>query len=136
MDQEAMTRLSRDAIPQTRIFADHALSRAAGAPLVPGNSVRLLKDAAENYPAWLEAISSAKSYIHFESFILQEDDIGRQLGEAFIAKAREGVPVRLLVDGFGGLGYPSRSFWRWLREAGVEVRRFNPPRFDSPFGWL
>jgi cardiolipin synthase len=32
-------------------------SRASGAPLREGNRVRLLKDAAENYPAWLDAIA-------------------------------------------------------------------------------
>ena len=34
-----------------RITADDAFSRIAAAPLVPGNSLRLLKDAGENYPA-------------------------------------------------------------------------------------
>jgi cardiolipin synthase len=131
-----MTRLSREPIPSTRVLADQAFSRAAGAPLVPGNSVRLLKDAAENYPAWLEAIGSATSFVHFETFILHEDDVGRQFGDAFAAKAREGVRVRLLYDWFGDFGYTSRRFWRSLRQAGVEVRRFNPLRLDSPFGWM
>ena len=36
-----------------RVMADQAFSRAAGAPLVQGNAVRILKDGAENYPAWL-----------------------------------------------------------------------------------
>ena len=39
-----------------RLLADQAFSRTAGAPLVGGNKVRLLKDAAENFPAWLDAI--------------------------------------------------------------------------------
>lgn len=34
-----------------RSLAEQAFSRAAGAPLVLGNGVRLLKDAGENYPA-------------------------------------------------------------------------------------
>jgi cardiolipin synthase A/B len=136
MDQKTTTRFSKEAVPQARILANQAFSRAAGAPLVSGNSVRLLKDADENYPAWLEAINSARRYIHFEAFILHEDDIGHQFGEAFAAKTREGVQVRLLYDWFGDFGYTSRSFWRSLKQAGVEVRRFNPPRLDSPFGWL
>lgn len=41
-------------------LADQAFSRAAGAPLVGGNRVRLLRDARENYPAWLDAISAAE----------------------------------------------------------------------------
>ena len=42
-----------------RALAEHVFSRAAGAPLVGGNAVTLLRDASENYPAWLAAIQSA-----------------------------------------------------------------------------
>lgn len=44
----------------THALADQAFSRAAGAPLVGENRVRLLRDARENYPAWLDAISAAE----------------------------------------------------------------------------
>jgi cardiolipin synthase len=46
-------------ISPIREFAEQAFSRTAAAPLVSGNSVRILKDAMENYPAWLEAIPGA-----------------------------------------------------------------------------
>ena len=122
--------------PSVRELADQAFSRAAGAPLIEGNRVVLLKDAQENYPAWLNAIHSAKHYIHFESYIIHEDDSGWMFADALTAKAREGVRVRLLYDWMGGLGKTSRSFWNHLRAAGVEVRCYNTPRFDSPLGWL
>ncbi|HSF25698.1 MAG TPA: phospholipase D-like domain-containing protein [Blastocatellia bacterium] len=126
----------RDALSPVRVLANQAFSRAAGAPLVEGNSVRLLKDARENYPAWLDAISAARHYIHFESFIIHEDDQGWMFADALVAKAREGVRVRLIYDWMGGFGKTSRSFWNYMRSGGVEVRCYNPPRFDSPFGWL
>lgn len=119
-----------------RAVADQEFSRAAGAPLVGNNSVRLLRDAAENYPAWLEAISSARLYVHFESYIIHDDDAGRQFAAALIAKAQQGVRVRLVYDWLGGLGKASRKFWRELRAGGVEVRCYNPPRLDAPLGWL
>jgi len=119
-----------------RITVDDAFSRIVAAPLVPGNSVRLLRDAAENYPAWLDAIGAARSWIHFESYIIHEDAIGRQFAARLEERARAGVRVSLLYDWLGALGHASRRFWRRLRDAGVEVRCFNPPRFDSPFGWL
>lgn len=119
-----------------RAIADQAFSRAASAPLVDGNSVRLLKDARENYPAWLDAIRAATRYIHFETYIIHEDELGHMFSEALIAKAREGVQVRLIYDWMGGFGKTSRSFWNRLRAAGVDVRCYNPPRLDSPFGWL
>lgn len=119
-----------------RNLADQAFSRAAGAPLIAGNSIRLLIDAKENYPAWLDAIAGAQHYVHFESYIIHEDEVGWHFADALIAKAREGVRVRVLYDWLGGLGKTSRSFWNHLREGGVEVRCYNPPRLDSPFGWL
>jgi cardiolipin synthase A/B len=119
-----------------RALADQAFSRAAGAPLIEANRVRLLKNATENYPAWLDAIRAAKHHIHFESYIIHEDDAGRKFAEAFLAKAREGVRVRLIYDWMGGFGKTSRSFWNHLRAGGVEVRCYNPPRLDAPLGWL
>lgn len=126
----------RNAIVPVRTLANQAFSRAAGAPLVAGNGVRLLKDAKENYPAWLEAIAAAERYVHFECYIVHEDDQGWSFAEALIKKAREGVKVRLIYDWLGGLGKTSRSFWKTLRAGGVDVRCYNPPRFDSPLGWV
>jgi cardiolipin synthase A/B len=122
--------------PPVRRVVDRAYARATGAALVHGNGVRLLVDAKENYPAWLEAIGSARRTIHFESFIIHEDEVGREFAAALCEKARAGVRVRVVYDWLGAVGKTSRRFWRSLRDAGVEVRGFNPPRFDEPFGWL
>ncbi|HVF45177.1 MAG TPA: phospholipase D-like domain-containing protein [Pyrinomonadaceae bacterium] len=119
-----------------RRLVNHAYARATGATLITGNAVRLLKDAEENYPAWLEAIANARRTINFESFIIHEDEVGREFAEALIAKAKEGVRVRVVYDWLGAIGKTSWGFWRRLRAAGVEVRGFNPPRFDEPFGWF
>src|SRR5262245_34239589 len=118
------------------ILAEQAFWRAAGARLIPGNSARILKDATENYPAWLEAIESARRTIHFESYIIHEDAQGQVFADALTKKARDGVRVRLIYDWVGAFNVASNKFWRRLRGAGVEVRCFNPPRFDNPFGWL
>jgi cardiolipin synthase len=117
-------------------LTDDAFSRAAGARLSLGNRVRLLRDAEENYPAWLEAITTAERYVHFESYIIRDDVSGRRFAEALMAKARDGVPVRLLYDWMGALGKTPRRFWAALRGAGVEVRCFNPLRPGSPLGWI
>jgi cardiolipin synthase A/B len=126
----------RHTFPEIRELADRAFSRAAGAPLIEGNQVRLLNDARENYPAWLNAIGTAERYINFENYIIHEDDMGREFADALIRKAREGVAVRLIYDWMGCFGIASRMFWNNLREGGVEVRCYNPPHLDSPFGWL
>ncbi len=119
-----------------RKLADQVFSRVVGAPLVRGNAASLLRDARENYPAWLEAIGSARRAIHFENYIIHEDSVGRRFADALLAKAREGVPVRVVYDWFGCLGKASARFWRHLTEGGVEVRCYNPPRLSQPLGWI
>jgi cardiolipin synthase len=118
------------------IFAEQAFWRAAGARLIRGNSARILKDATENYPAWLEAIESARHTINFECYIIHEDKQGLVFADALAEKARDGVRVRLIYDWMGAFNSTSNKFWKRLRRAGIETRCFNPPRFDSPFAWL
>lgn len=115
---------------------EKAFSRVAETPLSTGNSVKLLRDAAENYPLWLEAIKNARKYIHFECYIIHEDEQGALFADALIAKAREGVRVRLIYDWVGGFGKTSSGYWENLRQNGIEVRCYNPPQLHHPFGWL
>ena len=110
-----------------RLLADQAFSRAAGAPLVEGNHVELLCDAEENYPAWLDAINSARRWVHFESYIIHDDETGREFAAAMTAAATRGVRVRIVYDWLGALTATTWMFWERLRRAGAEVRPFNQP---------
>ena len=109
---------------------DQAFTRAAGAPLVMGNGVRLLKDATENYPVWLAAIRNAEQRIYFENYIFREDEIGAEFAEALKSKARDGLRVRVIYDWMGGLGKTSRRFWRALGRA--RHSRSSRLRWQSP----
>jgi cardiolipin synthase len=126
----------RDTLLHLRELATIAFSRAAGAPLISGNSVRLLEDARENYPRWLELIASASDHVHFENYFVRDDNMGRQFADALCDKAQQGVQVRVIYDWMGSFGRASSGFWRRLRSAGVEVRCYNPPQLMSPFGWF
>jgi cardiolipin synthase len=117
-------------------LADQAFSRIAGAPLVGGNAVGLLKDGKENYPAWLHAIQHAQHWIHFETYILHDDTIGKVFAEALCERARAGVKVRVLVDWLGSLLKSGPGFWRAFARAGVDARSFGYPTIDSPLGWV
>jgi cardiolipin synthase A/B len=116
-------------------WLDVALARAAGAAPVSGNRIRVLRDGPENFPAWLEAIASARRYVYFECYIFRGDRTGQQFVDALCARARDGVQVRVVYDWAGSFGTPSRV-WRALREAGAEVRSFNPFDWSSPLGWV
>lgn len=112
-----------------------ALNRAAGGPPIPGNSVRLLADGPETYDLMLDLIATAERWIHLENYIIRDDRTGWRFAEALAARARADIPVRVMYDWLGSIG-TGRKYWRFLRDAGVEVRRFNPPRLLRIFANL
>jgi cardiolipin synthase len=128
------TTASRPAVSPPSEFTRQVFLRTTGAPLTPGNGLRMLKDSTENYPAWLEAIASARRKIYFENYIIGDDEVGREFIGALAERARSGVRVRLIYDWLGT--WASSRLWQPLLNAGGEVRCFNPPHLDSPFGWL
>ncbi|HEY8561891.1 MAG TPA: phospholipase D-like domain-containing protein [Pyrinomonadaceae bacterium] len=132
MKKDALRKKPADAFSLSREFVEESFDRVTGAELLTGNEIRLLKDAAENYPAWLAAIEAARHYVFFESYIIHEDEQGAIFADALIKKAKEGVSVKLIYDWMGGFGKTSRKFWRRLRDGGVDVRCYNPPNLFDP----
>jgi len=112
-----------------------ALNRAAGGPPISGNRVRLLVDGPETYDLMLDLIATAERWIHLENYIIRDDRTGWRFAEALAARARARLPVRVMYDWLGSVG-TGRKYWRFLRDAGVEVRRFNPPRLLRVFANL
>jgi cardiolipin synthase len=115
--------------------ADRVFRRSAGAPLIAGNQVRVLRDAAENYPAWEEAISRATATVHIEMYIIHRDAVGRHFIQMLAERARAGVKVRVLYDWFGCGWNPVIGLFRPLVAAGGDVRVFNPPRLAAALAW-
>jgi cardiolipin synthase A/B len=109
------------------------LGRVSDAPLRGDNRISLLKNGPDTYDEWLAAIGRAKRWIHLDNYIIANDVVGNRFARALSAKAREGVKVRVLHDWFGCMDVP-RSFWRGMREAGVEVKAVNPPASGPPLG--
>ena len=116
-------------------YAERAMVRATDAVQVRGNTARLLIDGPEAFRSWEERISRARHWVHLENYILRDDRTGRRFRELLAERARDGVPVRLLHDWLGCWATP-RSFWRPLRDAGVEVRAFAPPRVSDPLNFF
>src|ERR1700754_5283379 len=87
-----------------RLFAEQALSRSAGAPLIGGNAVELLIDARAHFDAWLAAIAAAKRHVFVENYIIRDDSIGQAFRAVLVEKARAGVFVAVIADWVGCLG--------------------------------
>src|ERR1700733_5866768 len=119
-----------------RLLAEQALSRAAGAPLLGGNALELLIDAAAHFDAWLKAVRGAQQRVLLENYIIRDDEIGRLFRDALAERAGAGVMVLVVVDWLGCLGQSRSAFWAPLRAAGGQVRVFNPPQLGEPFGWI
>ncbi len=103
-----------------------ALEQAiSDSPLVLGNKVTLLQDGAATYPAMAEAISKARDHINLESYIIEDDAVGRQFADLLIAQQARGVQVNVLYDSVGAFQTPKAYFDR-LRQGGVAVLEFNP----------
>ena len=94
------------------------------------NHVDVLCNGYEFFPTLLRDIASAKSHIHVNVYIFEDDALGRLLADALIHKARQGVEVRVIYDDVGCWGVGNRFFER-MRVEGIEVVPFMPVRFPS-----
>ena len=121
----------------TSIFDRHlAVEQAlAGNPLTTGNAVVLLEDGPATYKAMFAAIRGARDHIDMETYILEDDEIGRQFADALIEKQQQGVQVNLIHDAVGTLATPKEFFTR-LSDAGIAVVNFNPVNpLKAKVGW-
>lgn len=98
---------------------------ASGNPLVTENQLKLLIDGQQTYESMFAELRQAKHHIHIETYILEDDEVGEQLAEILIDKAGSGVVVRLVFDAIGGITVDD-SFYKRLREAGVQTQKFHP----------
>ena len=97
----------------------------AGSPLILGNKVRLLQDGAETYAAMFAAIRKARDHINLESYIIEDDDIGRQFSDLLLEQQSRGVQVNVIYDSVGAINTP-KAFFERLTDGGVAVLEFNP----------
>jgi cardiolipin synthase len=90
-----------------------------------GNSIRLLKNGAEFFPALCAAIDAAVTTVHLETYIFTLDRTAQRVLDALARACARGVKVRVVIDGFGS--------WEWVDEvrrriiqAGGQCRIFRP----------
>jgi cardiolipin synthase A/B len=112
---------------ETSIFDRHLVLEEGivGTPLVVGNKVVLLQDGPATFQAMFNAIRGAKDHIDMETYIIEDDEVGKKFADAFIEKQAQGVQVTLIYDSVGAISAP-KEFFKRLTDNGVKVLEFNP----------
>lgn len=109
--------------------------RITGTPLSSGNTVSVLYNGEQAYPAMLAAIGSATRRVLLTTYILKTDTTGMAFQDALTAAVARNVDVKVLIDGVGELySWPRPS--KQLRKQGIDAARFLPPRLFPPSIYL
>lgn len=109
-----------------------AISAMMGLPFRAGHRATLLVNGEAAFAAIFADIARARHYVLVQFFILRDDDIGRRLQQALVARAADGVPVHVLFDGIGSRELPDIYLSR-LRAAGVQIHAFATRQWVNRF---
>ncbi len=101
--------------------------------VVGRDSVRLLRDGAQAFPAMLDAIAKAEREILLEMYWIGADGVGARFRDALAERARAGVKVLVIHDAVGSLGI-NDAWWQPLTDSGGRVSEYHSispldPRF-------
>ncbi|MEG1415299.1 MAG: cardiolipin synthase [Clostridium sp.] len=97
----------------------------AGCRLTCNNTVRTYTRGVDKFNDLIEDINNAKEFIHIEYYIFRLDDVGMKIVELLGKKVKEGVKVRLLVDGMGSRGVRGKGE-KYIKSLGIEFSVFFP----------
>lgn len=89
------------------------------------NEVEVYTDGNAKFDALIDAIEQAENYILLQYYIIKSDILFERIVKHLKKKVKEGVSVRILVDGMGGR-FVRKSYWKRLRAEGIEVVEFFP----------
>jgi cardiolipin synthase A/B len=101
--------------------------RTGNAIVTQDNKLDLIHTGKEKFEYLIADLENARKSIHMEYFIFRDDEIGSRIISILERKAREGVVVRLLVDGAGSRPTLSGKGRRRLRKGPIEFRNFLDP---------
>jgi cardiolipin synthase len=101
------------------------LENLLGPPWLEGNMIKPLENGDEIFPAMLSAIRAAQYTINFETFIYWKGSLAIEFAQALSDRARNGVQVRVLLDGVGA-STMDENLIVLMRDSGVIVEFFRP----------
>jgi cardiolipin synthase A/B len=122
----------KERVTHTYAISDPQFQRSMnvllGPPLIDGNRVETLLNGNQIFPSMLDAIDHARKSITFETYIYWSGRVGKRFADALAARSRQGVHVHVLIDWVGSSKIDS-SFLGTMRDAGVEIEKYHPPRW-------
>ncbi len=96
----------------------------------PYHQLNIHEDGSQSLQVLRSMIESAVHTIELSTFVFANDGLGSEMASRLARRAREGIKVRLMVDGIGAyLG--GLTGFSSLSDAGVEVVFFVPPLRSS-----
>ncbi|MBO5158221.1 MAG: cardiolipin synthase [Lachnospiraceae bacterium] len=101
---------------------------AAKSVYTDDNDVEIYTDGKEYFAHLYEAISTAKEFIHIQSYIIKNDELWQALEKLLYKKVKEGVQVRILYDSMGCRKMGKRD-WERIQRKGIQVGEFFPAFF-------
>jgi cardiolipin synthase len=108
---------------QQRLY--NLAQRLGKSPVSAKTYSEVLTNGEETFPKIVKELKQAKHHIHLEYYIVRSDEIGHEIKQVLIKKAKEGVKVRFLYDAVGSWKL-SKGYIVELRKAGVEIVPFSP----------
>ncbi|HET6227248.1 MAG TPA: phospholipase D-like domain-containing protein [Bacteroidia bacterium] len=88
-------------------------------------SAQLVYSGADFFEKLITLIQSAKTIIHFQTYIYDADETGFQIANELKTAAKRGVKIYMLLDAFGSKDLP-HEFVSNLKKAGIRIRFFAP----------
>lgn len=110
---------------KTRNQYRRVLENTLGIPFTKNNSVKVLTNGVEIFPAMLEAIKNAERQIDFLTFVYWTGTAAQDFADTLAAKARDGVKVRVILDCYGA-AFMEEGLAEKMIDAGVDIRWFRP----------
>lgn len=98
--------------------------------LSDGNKVDVLQDGDATFSSIVQAIEKAKDYIHIQFYIFEEGELLDKIMELLIAKAQQGVKVRIIYDSVGSWELTEETIQK-AKNAGIQILPFMPVRFGE-----
>ncbi len=99
--------------------------------LTVNNRLKILNNGKATFDEIIDALKKARTFIHMEYYIIEDDKLGNTIADILIEKAKQGIEVRVIYDDVGSWGL-SKKYIKRLRNAGVDIRCF----MQVVFPWL